>query len=113
MLLTNTRQNVCGNGIIGVCLDILYKRIKTLDYKERKLVERAAKKKRIAMGQASIKKCIAYAVPVINDKELDGVLLIVRGSEMAEQLLNIDVFSHAGVTMLVDHQHDIRDGQYG
>ncbi|MBR5883089.1 MAG: EAL domain-containing protein [Mailhella sp.] len=75
--------------------------------KERKLIERAAKEKRITMGQSSMEKCIAYAVPVLNGKELAGVLLVVRGSEQAEQLLNIDVFSHAGVTLLVDYQHDI------
>ncbi|MBR3880683.1 MAG: EAL domain-containing protein, partial [Mailhella sp.] len=75
--------------------------------KERLLIDRAVKEKRILMGQSSMEKCIAYAVPVLNDKELEGVLLVMRSSEMAEQLLSIDVFSHAGVTLLVDYDHDI------
>lgn len=78
-----------------------------LSLKERNLIDRAVEERRIVMGQSSMVKCIAYAVPVINEKELEGVLLVVRGNEQAEQLLNIDVFSHAGVTMLVDYQHDI------
>ena len=79
----------------------------TLSGRERQLIERAATEKRIVMGKSSKETYITYAVPVLNDKELEGVLLVVRGSEMAEQLLNIDVFSHAGVTMLVDYQGDI------
>ena len=79
----------------------------TLAGRERQLIERAATEKRIVMGQSSKETCITYAVPVLNDKELEGVLLVVRGSEMAEQLLNIDVFGDTGVTMLVDYQSDI------
>ncbi|MBQ2761788.1 MAG: EAL domain-containing protein [Mailhella sp.] len=79
----------------------------TLSGRERQLIERAATEKRIVMGQSSKETCITYAVPVLNDKELEGVLLVVRGSEMAEQLLDIDVFGDTGVTMLVDYQSDI------
>ncbi|MBR6673407.1 MAG: bifunctional diguanylate cyclase/phosphodiesterase, partial [Mailhella sp.] len=78
-----------------------------LPQKEMNLIVRAAMQKKIVMGRASRERSLAYAVPVILGDTLKGVLLVVRGSELAEQLLNIDVFGDTGVTLLLDYNGDI------
>ena len=75
--------------------------------RERKLAQRAIATKKLALGKCSHVEGVAYAIPIIHDGEVVAVLIADRGVEKTTSLLDIRVFSSAGLIMLVDHDNNV------
>lgn len=71
------------------------------------LAQRAFKEKRPAVGKGGLDNSISYAIPVFHGDTVIAMLMVTRGTEKAQELLNVRVHDGGGLVILADYDKRI------